>query len=244
MDNKLTPKHKNVTPDAAPRQDENARPESFDDDVSDVPILPTGAGAGAAGMTGERVLWEAVDDLLFQDAPPDQRAHLFQTAYDQAQKSLGEVLKERRRKIGFTPTQAGLRTRIPPALWRNWEANVTIPSGDELERAAGLVGGLGQLRVLRRQAPTWHLQRLLRSSSGKAVARTTHPSSEGESLQLALANLDPLVRQALERWAAQRGQSLEASLQALRTADPEEKEALILKIAGLVAWDDDAADEN
>lgn len=176
----------------------------------------------------EERAWEAVDQAIFgEKTTRPERMDMLRgmlTSRREAPKelTLGEELKRRRQALKLTPTRMAGKVSVAPDRWRLWEANQAVPTQAELARVSQQLGP-AKLWQLRRRAPRVVLGRLLDTRPTLKVARSSGEAREAsprEHWQLAVVNLDPLVRLALERHLAAQGQepSEEALAAALETA--------------------------
>lgn len=154
----------------------------------------------------EEMAWEAVDQALLGSGTRQERADRFFALLERKaaakEPTLGEELKRRRQALKLTPVKAAERASVPAARWRLWEANLGLPTRDEL---AGLSRAVGEERlwVLWRRAPRVVLGRVLDARPTLKVARTSgqvQPVSAREHWRLAVVDLDPQIRAALEAY--------------------------------------------
>lgn len=159
------------------------------------------------GTRAEEMAWEAVDQALLGAGTREERAgRLFRMLEQRVgpvekEPTLGEELKRRRQALKLTPIKAAGKASVPAARWRLWEANLGVPTRDELSSLSRTLGPDGLL-LLWRKAPRVVLGQVLDTRPTLKVARSSGERplpSPREHWRLAVANLDPQVRQALER---------------------------------------------
>lgn len=157
----------------------------------------------------EVMAWEAVDEALLGAGTREERAGRFFAMLEHVrgparkEPTLGEELKRRRQAMQLTPTKAAGKAAVPAARWRLWEANLGVPTRDELAHVSRAVGTDGLLTLWRR-APRVVLGQVLDTRPTLKAARSSgeRPAvSVKEHWRLAVENLDPQVRAALERHA-------------------------------------------
>lgn len=172
----------------------------------------------------EEKAWEAVDRALLGPGTRQEQADRFfamlehQLGPVHKEATLGEELKRRRQELKLTPVKAAGMVSVPAARWRAWEANRGVPTHQELAGVARVMGSDG-LTVLWSKAPRIVLGQVLDARPQRRVARTSGeqaPVSRQEHWRLAVVNLEPVVREGLERFVRSQGQEpTEESLAAL-----------------------------
>lgn len=192
----------------------------------------------------QEMAWEAVDQALLGSGSRGQRAERFFALIERRaspkEPTLGEELKKRRQALKLTPVKAADRAAVPAARWRLWEANLGLPTQDEL---AGVTRALGEERLwlLWRKAPRVVLGRVLDTRPTLKVARRSgepQPLTAREHWRLAVVNLDPQLRAALERHVRASGgaqpdeETLAALLESASALTGSRKELWVREIVG------------
>lgn len=176
----------------------------------------------------EERAWDAVDQALLGPGTRKERADRFfamlerQLGPVKKEATLGEELKRRRQEMKLTPVKVAGMVAVPATRWRAWEANRGIPTQHELAGVARVMGADG-LTVLWQKAPRIVLGQVLDARPQRRAARSSGeqaPVSPREHWRLAVANLEPVVREGLERFVRSQGQepTEEALVQLLERA--------------------------